>query len=213
MIVRIIALCVLYLLTCFLASCPQSDNTEDAVSEVSNLNVNPSPADSGDETSETPMSDTGETTESSGESSDSDTTESEPAPPAWVIDGIKPGDPIKFAADTENTIAFKFELPKDCHWNEDNPLGVNVTFAPDGIAVEPLEVEFKKPNDVPSELVFKVKGVKLGNSGELAFDVMAFFCSDEGFCMRKTDTVSFPFVAGEGKVPGKYNLIYKLTTD
>jgi len=211
------SLVCLVLFICLLTSCPKNgDNANSestgegiAVSTPSQQDTTAADSGSSDSTGGTEATNTDSMTATNSD----ETAEDKPIPQAWSIDGIKKGDPIKLSADVENTIVFKYELPKECHWNEDNPLGMVLTFAPDGIVVEPLEFIIPKPADVPSELVFKVKGVKTDGSGELAFDVMAYFCSDEGFCMRKNDTVSLPFVTSNAKEPTKNTVIYKISTD
>jgi hypothetical protein len=214
MFLRFISVICLGFLVCLVSSCPKGGDEVNSGSGVGNMNTN-SPSHHVTATESDSTEDTGTTTANSTETEETpiDETTTPPPPPAWSIEGVKKGESVRLSVDAENTIVFKFELPKECHWNEDNPLGVAMTFAPEGVAVEPLEFNIPKPADVPSELVFKVKGVKTDGNGDLAFDVMAFFCSDEGFCMRKNDTVSLPFISSDSKEPVKYTVIYKLSIE
>ena len=144
---------------------------------------------------------------------DTAVTEDEPEPIYWKVEGLKENEPLQFSSGVSNTFTLKFDFAEGCHYNDETPLELRVT-APEGITVDPTELAYDKPEGIPEEFVFTVSGVKDGGSGVIDLDLVAFFCSDEGFCMRKMDTVSLTFAAGDADgEPANYKVSYLLDPD
>jgi hypothetical protein len=148
-----------------------------------------------------------------GTGEDSGTTDGgteEEKKPVWKVEGVLEGSPLKLAAGAENEIILNFALAKGTHYNEESPLSIMVAFVPEKAKVDPLELNCAKPADIPKVISFKVTGLTDGMKGDLAFDIMAFFCSDEGYCMRRTDTITLNFEAAKLGKPAKYKVNYPL---
>lgn len=120
----------------------------------------------------------------------------EPEPILWKIAGVPEGEPLKFAAGTEAKFTLQFEFAEGCHYNEETPLELKVS-APEGITVTPAELAYAKPEEVPEIFEFEVAGIDAGSVGVIELEIVAFFCSDEGYCMRKMDTIKLDFAQGE----------------
>ncbi len=196
MIYRIAVLTVLAILgAAMLVACPESGGDAE----------NP-------EVSSMPSAEGAPSTDAPPELPDSPEPESgEPEPILWKIAGVAEGEPVKFAAGTEGKFTLKFEFAEGCHYNEETPLELRVS-APEGIAVTPAELAYAKPDEVPEIFEFKVDGVETGSAGEIELDVVAFFCSDEGYCMRKMDTIKLGFAEGE-PAEAPYAITYPLDPD
>jgi len=147
---------------------------------------------------------------STGETGESASNAEEEKKPAWKVEGVVEGSPLKLAAGIENEIILNFLLAKGTHFNDESPLSIVVSFVPEKAKIEPLEVSYAKPADIPKVISFKVTGLTDGMQGDLAFDIMAFFCSDEGYCTRRTDTITLDFEAAKLSKSAQYRVSYPL---
>ncbi|MCD6118243.1 hypothetical protein J7K50_00185 [bacterium] len=225
MLIRFIfPILTLLIVTAVASSCPKNDASDIDTSEADNIGIidgsSPQPPVEPDIKGDIPADTEGDSAENADtdngalvEDGEADGTGDVLDAPVWRIDDVEHGEALNLAIGLENTLIMRFELARNCHFNDETPLSVIVTFVPDGIKVEPLEYAFESPADIPDELVFKITGVTENVSGDLAFDSVAFFCSDEGFCIRQPDSITLRIEASEDIDPAMYILHYPLDPD
>ena len=120
-----------------------------------------------------------------------------PEPAIWSVEGVSPGQPVMLASSGTSVLSFTFTLAPACHYNEGEPLRITLENA-GGAVVTGAWCRDDKPGNVPGKVDFSSSGLSPDAKGELKFDFEANYCSDEGFCVRRPEKITIPYIAAPG---------------